>query len=154
MIDNLITLVSFFHFRRYPTSSLDLKKHEMASEFFWNDEFSKTLSLALREKIPEISGEIWQNYVQSRLSNFCLISVWRVEAVSYLSLLFYHVPDQNLKFKLNFVAYGYTHLRTLQYFINAIDACRSFPSTQFCFKQLLFPVQNAFLTFHSLTLYP
>ena len=154
MIDNLITLVSFFTSGGNLLLALIKKKHEMASEFSWNDGFSETLSKALREKIPEISGEIWQNYVQSCLSNFCVISVWRLEAVSYLSLSFYHVPDQNLKFKLNFVAYGYTHLRTLQYFINAIDACRSFPSTQFCFKQLLFPVQNAFLTFHSLTLYP
>jgi len=47
MIDNLITLVSFFTSGGNLLLALILKKHEMASE-----------RKALREKIPEINGEI------------------------------------------------------------------------------------------------
>ena len=135
----------------------------MASDwiFFWNDVFLLGTGFQVkifqiehfsgnpagRGRIVEINGGIWQNYVKFRRPIFWDLSV---AAWSLFMLEPFILPCARPKFEVQTTSSPTrvtTHLRTLQYFINAIDACRSFPSTQFCFKQLLFPVQNAFLTF-------
>jgi len=49
-----------------------------------------------------------------------------VEAFSCLSLSFYHVPDQNLKFKLLLVAYGYNHTYALYSILLMLNGGASF----------------------------